>query len=112
MGAHSLVSQETITGNIPYHDLAQDLAVIMAVAIKRKFPERPDAHIPLNVEYGDVLWSLLTKCWAYESKNRPNAAFVRDMVRNITQKLVLQLTLCGYKMAEVVHKRILHRNSC
>lgn len=73
--------QETITGNLPYHDIAHELAVIMAIAIKKKLPERPDTHIPADSEHGDTLWSLLTECWLYEPGHRPSAAEVRDKVR-------------------------------
>lgn len=72
--------QETITGNLPYHDIGHDLAVIMAIAIKKKLPERPSTHIPVDSDHGDTLWSLLVGCWAHEPKDRPSAARVRDKV--------------------------------
>lgn len=69
--------QETITGNMPYHELERDHAVIAAILFKKNPPKRPEMHIPTNSAHGDTLWSLLINCWTYEPGGRPSAAEVQ-----------------------------------
>ncbi|KAG8785536.1 hypothetical protein FRC12_017464, partial [Ceratobasidium sp. 428] len=76
---------ETITGNVPYAS-KNDLAIPIAVAVKKELPPRPEDYIPSNSPQGDTLWSLLVECWAYDSNNRPIAANVGNIMRTITQK--------------------------
>ncbi|KAG8771735.1 hypothetical protein FRC12_003459 [Ceratobasidium sp. 428] len=67
---------EIITGALPWSGKA-DTAVMAAVMIKKSHPERPLTHIPDECEHGDILWSILRKCWAYSPGDRPSAAEVQ-----------------------------------
>ena len=70
--------QEAITGQVPYSYLVGDAQVLRTRLIKQENPRRP-ATIPDNV-HGDILWSLLARCWTSEPMNRPPAIAVEDTV--------------------------------
>ncbi|KAG8712062.1 hypothetical protein FRC08_015072, partial [Ceratobasidium sp. 394] len=70
---------ETITGRIPWHGKT-DTAVACAVMIMKVHPERPQDHIPEGSRHGNILWSLLQSCWAYEPDDRPSATQVKERV--------------------------------
>ncbi|KAG8768575.1 hypothetical protein FRC12_005487 [Ceratobasidium sp. 428] len=69
---------EVITGVIPYAGL-RDMAVMNSVNNKRH-PKRPDEHIPTSSVSGEALWSMLSRCWAFEPKSRPPVQWVQDVV--------------------------------
>lgn len=71
---------ETMTGNVPYHDLRRDSAVIAAILVKKVIPVRPEAHIPSDSKRNNMLWSLLEQCWAFEPEDRPTAKRARDIL--------------------------------
>ncbi|KAG8781498.1 hypothetical protein FRC12_021845 [Ceratobasidium sp. 428] len=76
---------ETITGALPWAGKA-DPAVMAAVMIKKSHPERPLKHIPEESEHGDILWSMLERCWAYNPGDRPTAAEIQDTMRGVTDE--------------------------
>ncbi|KAG8694133.1 hypothetical protein FRC08_008692 [Ceratobasidium sp. 394] len=76
---------EAITGDVSYAELKLDFAVLYAVA-EKKYPKRPQVHIPDDSEHGDILWVLLQRCWTYEPEERPSAAEVKEMMSWITQE--------------------------
>ncbi|KAG8796303.1 hypothetical protein FRC12_000718 [Ceratobasidium sp. 428] len=76
---------EITTGKVPYAS-KNNHAVYLAVAIKREQPARPEDRIPSDSPHGNILWSLLVECWAYDSMNRPSAAYVADTIRTVTQE--------------------------
>lgn len=72
--------QETLTGNVPFHELVKDTAVCAAILFKKRIPARPEEHLPTNSKLNNMLWSLLKRCWAFEPEHRPSAKKVRDEV--------------------------------
>ncbi|CAE6456942.1 unnamed protein product [Rhizoctonia solani] len=67
---------ETFTSTFPFIEKKSDHAVIMEVAFHKRTPTRPQKVIPEGTVFGDKLWELLTKCWSYDSKDRPSAGDV------------------------------------
>lgn len=63
---------------MPYSRL-NDFGVMYAIA-EGRLPERPEDSIPTKSKHGDLLWSILTRCWEREAKSRPSASVVRDQV--------------------------------
>lgn len=91
-GTHSMAADvyalgmtilETITGKVPYAEKT-DHAVYFAVAVKKEPPARPEDTIPTNSPHGNTLWSLLTKCWVSEPRDRPSASTVGTIMRTVT----------------------------
>ncbi|KAG8692568.1 hypothetical protein FRC08_009688 [Ceratobasidium sp. 394] len=81
---------EVITGSVPYAEFKRDPAVMNAINNKQH-PKRSQAHIPTGTEYGDVLWELLTSCWAFKPESRPSAQLVQDKLAVLSPKgLILQ----------------------
>ncbi|KAG8762791.1 hypothetical protein FRC12_008844 [Ceratobasidium sp. 428] len=74
---------ETFTGKVPFFG-SVDIAVMSAVIFRKEIPARPEAQIPSNSREGDLLWSLLNKCWTHEPKDRPNSLEVEAEMRKIT----------------------------
>lgn len=72
---------ETITGRMPFSELQSDVVVVGAVALRKMIPSRPEDEIPSNSIHGNILWALLSSCWARKPKLRPSAAQVRDSMR-------------------------------
>ncbi|KAG9087072.1 hypothetical protein FRC06_002750 [Ceratobasidium sp. 370] len=75
---------ETITGTVPFSG-RNNIAVLAAV-MTRKTPARPEDDIPSNSQHGDILWSLLKKCWNPEPAERPSAAQVAEVMRGINKQ--------------------------
>ncbi|CAE6429589.1 unnamed protein product [Rhizoctonia solani] len=73
---------EAITGKVPYAHITRDCAVMRHV-IDGVLPIRPEAHILGDDCYGDALWSLLNRCWAYDSRNRPTATEIQYQMKFI-----------------------------
>ncbi|KAG9076800.1 hypothetical protein FS749_011373 [Ceratobasidium sp. UAMH 11750] len=72
---------EAITGTPPWTGKAE-LAVIFAV-VSKECPQRPLEHIPADSSRGDMLWTLLKRCWLYEPGDRPSASEVKDFMQGI-----------------------------
>ncbi|KAG8756778.1 hypothetical protein FRC11_005010, partial [Ceratobasidium sp. 423] len=68
---------EAITGDVPYRELEREQAVMAAILFKKAIPIRPTACIPHKSAHGDLLWNLLTICWAYDPSDRPHAEEVQ-----------------------------------
>ncbi|KAG9111308.1 hypothetical protein FRC07_008064 [Ceratobasidium sp. 392] len=64
---------ETMIGERPYSELKSEPAVVHAVVLRKRLPVRPLKQIPLDNSQGDMLWTLLTKCWQHEPDQRPTA---------------------------------------
>ncbi|KAG9125406.1 hypothetical protein FRC07_007726 [Ceratobasidium sp. 392] len=71
---------EIITEYVPYAELRNDVAVICTI-IKGGLPDRPREQISSRSEHGNMLWSLLEDCWAFEPGMRPGAHTVKDEVK-------------------------------
>ncbi|KAG8737953.1 hypothetical protein FRC10_007467 [Ceratobasidium sp. 414] len=75
---------ETLTGMVPFSD-KNNIAVLTAV-ITHKIPTRPENNIPSNSRHGDILWSLLKRCWDPDPVERPSAAQVAGIMREINRQ--------------------------
>ncbi|KEP45995.1 tyrosine kinase catalytic domain protein, partial [Rhizoctonia solani 123E] len=67
---------ETFTSEIPFADKTDRWLLVHI--FHRKIPSRPEKVIPTRSIDGDKLWDILTKCWSYDPKDRPNAIEVWD----------------------------------
>ncbi|KAJ8088466.1 hypothetical protein PM082_022539 [Marasmius tenuissimus] len=77
MYAYACVCCEIFTsGNVPFHGLAEP-AVMFAVVINKKHPERPSGVRELT----DDMWGIMIKCWNHDAQERPEAEDVRSDVR-------------------------------
>jgi hypothetical protein len=68
------------------------MAVVFAI-IENRAPERPEKYIPTASVHGDLIWSLLSRCWALNPELRPTAAQVREEVRIHEYRLELSLNI-------------------
>ncbi|KAL5636242.1 hypothetical protein ACGC1H_004905 [Rhizoctonia solani] len=78
---------EVITGLPPYAGI-NDGAVVLRL-VTGKHPARPEAHIPTGDERADLLWALLSDCWALSPQDRPTALEVRDRVSSLMRSIAL-----------------------
>ncbi|KAG8686664.1 hypothetical protein FRC08_012380 [Ceratobasidium sp. 394] len=69
---------------VPFSD-RKHIAVLAAV-MAHKTPARPEDDIPTNSPHGDVLWSLLKRCWDPKSAERPSAAQVAEAIWGINKQ--------------------------
>ncbi|GAB1524261.1 hypothetical protein RhiTH_007414 [Rhizoctonia solani] len=78
---------EVMTGNIPWHWIRSEAAIIKRVCLPGgKYP-RPD-EIPEKSWDGDKFWNLLLACWSFESSDRPNAIEVKKRVSDSESRLI------------------------
>ncbi|CAE6441514.1 unnamed protein product [Rhizoctonia solani] len=76
---------EAITGTVPY-DGVREIALFLKIA-RKVYPNRPESHITLQHEHGNLLWALLLHCWTYEPLLRPTAAQVQQRIELISQRV-------------------------
>lgn len=81
---------ETLTGEVPFSD-AKDRTIYTAVVHKKRTPRRPEAVIPPQSICGNMLWTLLTSCWARKPQLRPSALQVRDFMSLLTPESLLHI---------------------
>ncbi|KAJ1304197.1 hypothetical protein OPQ81_008597 [Rhizoctonia solani] len=74
---------EAFISEIPFADKAE-ISIFMHVVIKKNIPIRPEKIIPKSSVYGDTLWDILTKCWAYDPEQRPCVGVVWDVLKPLT----------------------------
>ncbi|KAG9088934.1 hypothetical protein FS749_001742 [Ceratobasidium sp. UAMH 11750] len=77
---------ELITGKVPYYYKSSIAALVKTMLVDKAIPKRPEESIPSNSEHGDVLWSLLQRCWDHEPENRPSATEVAKIMNGITRE--------------------------
>jgi len=58
---------EALSGNIPYHYITSDMAVVSEVLLKGNLPKRPASS-----QITDQLWTLMEKCWSVDPLERPS----------------------------------------
>ncbi|CEL58796.1 Serine/threonine-protein kinase HT1 OS=Arabidopsis thaliana GN=HT1 PE=1 SV=1 [Rhizoctonia solani AG-1 IB] len=68
---------EITTGRVPFDDIRSDHEVILK-AMARSIPSRPS-----ELDSLDQLWALLIQCWSSDSKARPKADQVLNVLENI-----------------------------
>ncbi|KAG8725553.1 hypothetical protein FRC09_011280 [Ceratobasidium sp. 395] len=78
--ALGMTTLEVMTGKVPYAGM-KDMAVINAINSKQH-PKRPEEHIPTSA-WGDTLWLLLSRCWAFEPEARPSARNVQHLMEMV-----------------------------
>ncbi|KAG8792660.1 hypothetical protein FRC12_005302 [Ceratobasidium sp. 428] len=70
---------EIITGEVPYSNYTNEMALIVAIATRNETPKRPEEHIQTGSARGDILWSLLTRCWSGNPMDRPKSSVVAQV---------------------------------
>ncbi|CAE6458286.1 unnamed protein product [Rhizoctonia solani] len=85
--ALGMIIFETTTGLLPFAGV-RDSTIMFSVA-SGKVPSRPEEHIPTGVEQADRLWSVITRCWAYDSIARPKAREVKNAMTGLTPEGLL-----------------------
>ncbi|KAG9075692.1 hypothetical protein FS749_012612 [Ceratobasidium sp. UAMH 11750] len=86
-----LLMQEIMTGKVPYYYRSSVPALLKTIFIDKEIPKRPEENIPSNSKHGDVLWSLLQRCWEYKPEKRPSTPEVAEIVRQSHTHHVLLL---------------------
>ncbi|KDN35664.1 hypothetical protein RSAG8_11407, partial [Rhizoctonia solani AG-8 WAC10335] len=85
--ALGMIIYEAITDILPYAG-ARD-AVIMRRILTGNVPSRPESHIPTGIEQADRLWSMISRCWAFDPLERPKAWEVKNTMEGITPEGLL-----------------------
>ncbi|KAF9256686.1 kinase-like protein, partial [Marasmius fiardii PR-910] len=69
--AFACVCYEIFEGKIPFHALKLEASVILAVAIDKKHPSRPE-----STSLNDTMWNIMVNCWDADFHLRPSASEV------------------------------------
>ncbi|GAB1517072.1 hypothetical protein RhiTH_000115 [Rhizoctonia solani] len=72
---------EVFTGNVPFPGVSTPAVILKLVT--GGHPARPEEHIPTGDDRADLLWSLLSDCWAFKPEDRPTADDVKYRMRII-----------------------------
>lgn len=72
---HLKKEQEILSGEIPFHTLRLEAAVILAVVYEKQLPSVPEHVVIENLQ-----WRFLTRCWDYTVESRPSTT---DLVRSV-----------------------------
>ncbi|KAJ7043120.1 kinase-like domain-containing protein, partial [Mycena alexandri] len=75
--AFAYVCYEILTGDVPFHDEKNDMAVMFQVLTGER-PARPLACS--GTKELDNLWELLGKCWDGEAELRPKASYIVEQL--------------------------------
>ncbi|ELU36358.1 protein tyrosine kinase domain-containing protein [Rhizoctonia solani AG-1 IA] len=73
--------QEVFTGNVPFPGVSTPAVILKLVT--GGHPARPEEHIPTGDDRADLLWALLSDCWAFKPEDRPTADDVKYRMRII-----------------------------
>ncbi|CAE6438398.1 unnamed protein product, partial [Rhizoctonia solani] len=90
------LGMETFMGRPPYNNL-NDRSVILTVC-KGMFPARPK-EVPVESQYGNILWTVLRSCWSRNPNMRPTVRAVRYILRPMTED-----SLCEAPPPEPAHE--------
>ncbi|KAJ7883485.1 kinase-like domain-containing protein [Mycena olivaceomarginata] len=74
--AFSCVCHEIMTGNVPFHDLQHEMAVMFKVLAG----DRPSRPTSCSAAALDGLWALMQKCWEQDAQMRPTAAEIVEQL--------------------------------
>lgn len=66
--SHSLITEEVMTGKLPFYEMGKNTVKIVTAKIKGTMPD-PKKFPEISEE--DPLWAVLYKCWAKEPDSRP-----------------------------------------
>ncbi|KAJ7113534.1 hypothetical protein C8R44DRAFT_984739 [Mycena epipterygia] len=79
--AFSYVCYEILTGKVPFHELPNDMAVILHV-LKGKRLSQPSSSWGISESTLDSLWELLEDCWKEMPDKRPTAAQIVERLKS------------------------------
>ncbi|KAF9784463.1 kinase-like domain-containing protein, partial [Thelephora terrestris] len=71
MYAFGMLAYEVFSGQVPFHDKQNTVAVITAISTDERPPR------PTHQELSDQLWELIEKCWQTDPSHRPT---IREVV--------------------------------
>lgn len=77
--AFGCVCLEIFTGKVPFPDL-NDAAVITAVLVKNKCPERPPQPAKQR-GLNDIVWNMMYSCWRRQPTHRPDITTVVGIIK-------------------------------
>ncbi|KAJ7585171.1 kinase-like domain-containing protein [Mycena floridula] len=82
------VALELLTGRIPYYDLKNDGAIIIAVVVKSQSPGRPaEADLLAKPAPSEEFWTIIQQCWDFDTAVRPSMVHVEEsMKRELSPK--------------------------
>ena len=73
-----ILSQEALSGNVPYHTKQNEAQVIMLIASKR-LPTRPEVGQEGSRQF-EMVWDCCRECWKQDPKERLTMSAVRKRV--------------------------------
>ncbi|KAJ8080051.1 Rho guanine nucleotide exchange factor [Marasmius tenuissimus] len=73
--AFGCVCYEIVTGQIPYHEIKRDVAVMAEKMIHYRHPSRPVSVLPES-PIADSMWTLMEECWNRDPSERPSASTI------------------------------------
>jgi hypothetical protein len=85
-----------------------EMAVLMALAVTKAIPARPEEQIPSASQHGDTLWSLLTRCWAREPGDRPSSAAAVDIVSSYNNYGATSILILESQMKKITREGLTH----
>ncbi|QRV84172.1 Ephrin type-A receptor 4 [Ceratobasidium sp. AG-Ba] len=80
--ALGMSTQEIVTGTVPYADKS-DIAVMVEVVNKSRFPSRNDEAIRINGDKNE-LWNIMINCWYHDIVRRPKAIEVEAQLASMS----------------------------
>ena len=69
-----LTVSQIFSGEIPFHEIKYDAAVIAAVAFGNKRPTRPEPELCRSHGLDNFMWGILGACWRKNPKERPTSS--------------------------------------
>ncbi|CAE6522156.1 unnamed protein product [Rhizoctonia solani] len=79
--AFGMTILEVITGEAPFAEVLNKVMIPFQVNAGYR-PGRPECCIPIS-DPGEVIWSLLKRCWNSDPTKRPSAIEARDIIRSV-----------------------------
>ncbi|KAL5640518.1 hypothetical protein ACGC1H_007686 [Rhizoctonia solani] len=96
--ALGMVSNEVITGAVPYSQCGNDAQVILKV-VQKVIPERSPRYFMDN-SLGNWMWQLLIQCWDHNPVRRPTAQVVLTSVSSLSSPIVQEVIASGINSYE------------
>ncbi|KAL5632372.1 hypothetical protein ACGC1H_005367 [Rhizoctonia solani] len=83
--ALGMVSQETITGTVPYSQQCRTDINIYHTLTKKEFPRRDPIFFGSD-QRGNRMWALLMRCWDHDPASRPIASEVTALLQTLVRE--------------------------
>lgn len=71
---------QIFSGNIPFHEIANDQRVMLEV-MRGNRPSRPPAELCLSRGLDNAIWSLVEACWHQQPAQRPTARATLESIQ-------------------------------